>query len=413
MFSKIFEGVLNKQIASHFESNSLFANCQYGFRSKRTTTMAVSCLVRNVIDGFENHMDTSATFYDLTRAFDCVSHDILLDKLKVYSFSNAAVNMVRSYIADRRQFVMYGGDVSVQEPIHYGVPQGSVLGPTLFLVYINDLVNFQNNTHLIQFADDTTTFETYHPSTDVEHVVGSTRSNIERWFQANKLSLNPSKTQNITFSLRQYRERDPVKFLGVYVDAALSWEAHVDHLCRKLSKNIYLIRNLHDSVFTDTVLSAYYAHFHSNMTYSLLNWGHSPHSKRVFGLQRRCIRILCGLKYRECCRESFRQLKVLTLPGEYIYQCLLYIRTNLGMFTVHSDVHNYPTRGRDGVRADYFRLLRSRGGTTYHCVKCYNALPERVKSYDFTKFKTTIKSYLRESAFYDVDEFLQSDFSEI
>ena len=83
------------------------------------------------------------------------------------------------------------------------------------------------------------------------------------------------------------------------------------------------------------------------------------------------------------------------------------------MYTVHSDVHNYPTRGRDEVRADYFRLLRSRGGTTYHCVKCYNALPERVKSYDFTKFKTTIKTYLRESAFYDVDEFLQSDFSGI
>ena len=145
------------------------------------------------MDGFENFLDTYASFLDLTKAFDCVTHEILFEKLKFYNFHNGAVTLVKSYISEQQQYVYYNKKKSSQQHL-FGVPQGSVLGPTLFLIYINDLVSAQGRAKTILFADDTTFFQSYHPS-EVENVdLAETEINLQQWFLANRLFLNHSKS---------------------------------------------------------------------------------------------------------------------------------------------------------------------------------------------------------------------------
>ena len=117
-----------------------------------------------------------------------------------------------------------------------------------------------------------------------------------------------------------------MKFLGVYLDSRLSWEGHILGLSKRLSKQMFLLRQLLNEVSRDVLRVAYYSNFHSSLSYAILNWGHSSHSSKVFAQQRKCLRILGILKHRECCRQEFVKQKILTLPGVYILECLMYMK---------------------------------------------------------------------------------------
>src|SRR3978361_839601 len=159
------------------------------------------------------------------------------------------------------------------------------------------------------------------------------------------------------------------------LDPKLTWREHAAQLSNRLASVVYLIRNLSKVVSHGVLMTVYHGYFASVMTYAILNWGHSAHAAEVFGLQRRCVRVIAGLGYRDCCRKALRDLGILTLPGPYILRCLQYIRENFHLFTLHSNVHNYPTRHNSNVVPEFFRLGRTRDGTSYYCVKFFNVLP--------------------------------------
>lgn len=381
--------------------------------------MAVGELVDCVLDGFEKGMDTYACFYDLTKAFDCVSHDILLKKLPYYGFSDGSVSLVASYLSDRMQYVSCCGSNSSKRIIKYGVPQGSVLGPTLFLIYINDITYFQKSSNVILFADDTTTYKSYNPTlTDPNADVRETQSDIQAWFLANRLCLSAAKTQLVNFSLRMgdgslAGASNAARFLGVYLDSKLTWEEHVIYLSKRLSKVIYLIKNLIKFVPLKAVLSAYHSLFVSVATYSILNWGHSSHSIVIFKLQRRCVRVISGLKYWECCRQQFVNLQILTIPCVYILQCLTYVKRNFHLYSARNEYHDYPTRFNTDINIRFLRLSRSRSGSGYYGPKLFNVLPPSVRDLDEGPFRRTLKVFLQKKAFYSLDEFLNDDFRQI
>ena len=264
----------------------------------------------------------------------------------------------------------------------YGVPQGSVLGPLLFLIFINDLPNFTDNPTLILFADDTTSLQQYHPAEPIQNIVMNLNQNIQEWFLANNLSLNSTKTQNLNFSLRDGHPGLPtsssVKFLGVHLDPGLTWVEHISQLASKLSKITYLIRSLASNVSRNTLMSAYHGYFCSSMSYAVLNWGHSTHSLRIFKLQRRCVRVIMGLGYRDCCRHCFSELQILTFPSTFIYQCLTYLIRNKNKYIKHREIHDYPTRNNYNLVQPYHRLARTRRGTDYYAVLFFNLLPVHI-----------------------------------
>lgn len=417
VFAKVFEVLMNRQLSAHFELNCLYSTAQFGFRSNLSTTHAVSRLVQMIKDGFEERSHTYALFFDLTKAFDCVSHDILLKKLNYYGFDLNSLSLIKSYLSDRSQYVSHNSLRSSLRSITFGVPQGSALAPTLFLVYINDIVQCNTQSTLILYADDTNLVSKHPDLATLEIESASAGRAVESWFLSNRLCLNVDKTQKILFTLRDThgapKSGDSATFLGITIDSKLTWEHHVNTLSSKLSRQLYLIRNLTRHTSTRIVLIAYFSYFHSRLSYSILNWGHSAHTCRIFGLQRKCVRVIRGLGYRESCREHFAMLGILTVPCVYILQCLLYFTEHIESHSRHSDVHTYETRYRGNFLHDYLRLARARDGTNYFCIKFFNVLPLEVRQLDRVHFKTRMKRFLLHKAFYSFEEYLSNDFRDL
>lgn len=413
IIGKIFESVLNSQIVEFFERSNLFSPAQFGFRPGMSTTLAVKRLVDHVQGCFEDKGYVQACFYDLTKAFDCVDHRLLLGKLGKYKFSRDSVEMIETYLHNRKQYVTINSDHSNYGTVKYGIPQGSILGPTLFLIFIND-ITFNSNLNLILYADDTTSINV---SSDLERLgqqAGVCHMGVSQWFLSNRLKVNEKKSQTLNFSLRQIEANNrPVKFLGMHLDSGLTWEEHINNLISRLNRTLYVIRNLLRSVSGGVVMQAYYGLFHSRLSYGLLLWGHSAHASRVFGVQRKCVRLIAGLGYDAPCEGKFVELSILTLPSMYILECLIYIRRNLASYNRNNSYHQYETRQNNNLVIEHHRVARSRCGYNHHGVRYYNVLPEVVRNLAPTLFKNKLKAYFRSKAFFSTQEYLNNDFSDL
>lgn len=267
----------------------------------------------------------------------------------------------------------------------------------------------------VAFADDTTIMTT---SKSIEQANLKSQElflSANEWFMANRLTLNITKTQKCTFStksLENIGNINHVKLLGLHFDQKLLWDHHTETVAKKLSSSTYLIRRLIGRVPIKVVLTSYYALCESHMRYGLLIWGHSPSAiKTIFALQRRVIRIIANIKYRDDCKPHFRKLNIMTLPGLFILECLLYAKKNIQPVT-HGDLNKYNTRQADMWYTPFHRLVKTRNGPDYLCYKFMNKLPVEIKTLNVKDFKCKIKKYLLDKAFYSCDDFLTCNFND-
>lgn len=407
MIGKVFEVIIKGRLCSFFEGRGLLCPEQFGFRSGRSTCDAVSALVGGVVEGFEGGMLTAALLYDLRKAFDCLCRESLLKKLERYGIRGVPLLLLSDYLRGRTQFVSVCENASSLELVPYGVPQGSVLGPLLFLIYINDLPRSVTSGRMVLFADDTTILVSGGDSDALERGLDSAQADITCWFSKNKLALNTNKTQKIIFSTNPHIYTGAfVNLLGVSVDDSLRWKEHVSQLCCKLSKQLYLLRQLCTILNRDVLISIYHAVFHSHITYCILIWGKSPYIEQAFRLQKKAVRIICNKRSRDSCRLLFKQLNILTLPAQYIYSLVLEIHKHRSTYLTHSDQHQYCTRYSSHLIAPALKLAIS--SRNIQDVKYYNRLPERVKNLNMYGFKTSVKTYLLENSFYSYKEYLDA-----
>ena len=239
------------QLTYYLESNSLMATTQYGYRSGHSTELASLEVVDRIYGYLENNDIPCAVFCDLSKAFDCLSHPILLDKLEYYGIRGIPLQLIKSYLQNRTQFVQINSTMSTTTSINIGIPQGSVLGPLFFNICINDIKNCTNKFDIVSYADDTTLISTIDsftsPNTNISDNINSELENVNKWIAAQKLCLNVLKTKYMMFHTPQKRipelhlsinnidieKVDSFNFLGLVLDTHLKWNFHVRKVANK------------------------------------------------------------------------------------------------------------------------------------------------------------------------------------
>lgn len=233
--------------------------------------------------------------------------------------------------------------------------------------------------------------------------------NALEWFASNKLLCNQSKTQHITLSLMPNTENKSVKLLGFLIDAKLGWGMHVDGICKKLSRVIYLFWKLRDLVSIDFLKTAYFGLFYSHLTYGILLWGHCPAVADILILQKKVIRIMCRVDPMEHCKPLFVQLNMLTVVNLYILQVLLYTKQNQHKFFTRNSIHSHNTRGKDFLDLPHHRLAKSGNSYQINSIKFFNRLPVTAHLTPFKKFKNKITDYLLKNPFYSITEYMEAN----
>lgn len=409
--SKVFEIIIKNRLVSYFDRNNLLNSQQFGFRAGHSTSQAVYNVLQNIISGLEAGKHMALTLCDLSKAFDCVNHALLLHKLEFYGITGPALSLIRSYLDNRVQCVSCDGATSNFRKIEYGVPQGSILGPFFFLIYVNDFSNYMDPITSVLFADDTSLITGDSNYENLLQANNCTIKKAENWFSANNLLLNKDKTQKIVFSNNRYFNNNVcVSILGMHLEPALNGSSHISYISKKLSGIIFLLRRLNSMIDKSTLRMVYFSLFHSVLSYGILLWGNSPNSIKIFRLQKKAVRILCNLSFRDHCKEAFISLEILSLPCLFIFQTLIDIHKNKDNLLKNGDVHTYNTRSVDLIRKPFLRLQKSINNTLN--LDFYNVLPSRIKNLKFKAFKIAVKIFLLRNCFYSTEEYLKFNFND-
>lgn len=417
VLSKIIESCLMTQLYGYFDNNNLMYKNQFGFRPKHSTSLALEKIVEFILNGLEDKQTVGCSLIDLSKAFDLVNHTILFDKLAFYGIRRLELKLIKSYLSGRKQMVSVNKCKSEYLNVTTGVPQGSVLGPLLYLIYVNDF-SFNIPTTSVLYADDTTLLCSDINVSNVKCKLSNSFECSKKWFLANRLVINESKTENIIFSLNNNLIVDggfskQVKLLGVTIDTKLSWHEHVHNICRKLARLTYLLRKLRPIVSLDVLLMTYFGLFNSQLNYGIRVWGNSSWAKKVFLWQKKVIRVIACLGVNDSCRASFTNLNIMTLPCLYIYANLLYVKRNICKFSTFSSVHEYETRFKSDLITPRVRLAKSQKSFSYLQQKMFNKLPIVLKQQPINKFKAIISRWLNLKAFYTIDEYFNCECDEI
>jgi hypothetical protein len=327
--SKLFERAMHTRTYEFLESHHIFSDLQFGFRKKHSTNHALLDIFEKIKQNLDTKFFTCGVFIDLEKAFDTVNHEILVKKLEFYGIRGISNQWFSSYLTNRQQRVKLDGCKSSYLNITCGVPQGSILGPLLFLIYINDMKNSVKNSILHHFADDTNLLCSATDEKNLKKKMNEDLRLIYIWLCANRLSLNVDKTEFIVFrplrnkpdnrfTLKLNRitlyESSKIKYLGLILDKTLTWKHHIFELRKKLSRAVgilYKMRTLNAS--NNVLLSLYHSLFHSHMSYGICIYGtaESQYISKIILIQKRAIRLISKAPFNAHTEPLFKNLRVL------------------------------------------------------------------------------------------------------
>jgi hypothetical protein len=390
--------------------------------------LALIDLIDNISNSLDNKDYTIGVFLDLSKAFDTINHKILLDKLSYYGIRGLPLIWFTNYLSHRQQFVNFNGIHSQMSVITCGVPQGSILGPILFLLYINDILNTSMLFKFILFADDTNLIFSEKSLTSLMQNVNTELHKISVWFKTNKLVLNPNKTKFIIFtsthkrvtsdSIKLYidgleiEQVQTQKFLGVIINSQLNWQNHINQVCSKMAKAIGIINKIKCFIDAKTRKNLYCTLVLPYINYGNVVWASTYHSKlnKVFKLQKRMVRIIANVGYLSHTQPLFSKYDILSIfelnklqTGLLMFKCMkmksLLPQTFQNYFTLNSDIHHYNTRSATEIHIIQPRTNIRKFSFRYSGPHLWNSLPNYLTEiYSIFQFKNKFKYYLRNIA---------------
>lgn len=418
--SKIFECCFHSRLCSFLEKFQLLNPAQHGFRKSRSTATAIDQMIKNICEALENKDNIIGLFFDMSRAFDSVDHPLLLEKLYKKGIRGNALKWLRSYLTGRTQRVWVNNMLSDILEINRGVPQGSILGPLLFIIMIDDLLLICPDVAKLLYADDTSMSIVEGTTNNLIITAQNAIRELQIWCTNNGITLNVSKTQMLQFySINHKIDRstliranrksitlsDTVKFLGLTFDNKLTWEQHLVTLTNKLSAVTFLIRKLRSTVSILVLKNIYFGLVQSHLAYGLIFWGSSRYVNSVFKVQKKILRIIEGVRPGSSCVELFKKYKIMTVYSLYMYKLVLYNFNK--KVKKNKDYHEYGTRGGCLVRYDFRRLAVSHHSVDIMSAKCFNKLPLLIRNQNNQRsFKKLCSEFFTNNVFYTIEEYL-------
>lgn len=427
--SKILEKIVHKRLLGFLIKYSYFSPKQYGFLPGKSTEKAILDKVYEITQKLESKQQVACIYFDITKAFDAVQHDILLEKLERLGVRGPCHSWFRSYLVNREQRVKIGGIVGNSRTVNSGVPQGSSLGPLLFLVYVNDLLQQELEGLTYSFADDTALV--YHGKTS-DTIVEKINRDLEKlldWFHCHKLIPNADKTKLIRFSYKNkllpldpiklhqrsdcpqnclcpiIEQTDSTKYLGLNVDSELKWHRHTQFMQIKLRKLNYLIYHAKKFFSTRHLLRIYFCVYEPVIRYGLVHWGGASKSyiNTLEILQRKAVRAIAGIRQGDGSQKWFKKFRILTIPQLYDLERVVYAHRNQGSFSSSSSskpidpVRRLTHEKRHGkilFKPDWTRD-RSRIQSPYSIPKIYNGIPVKLKQImNYKAFRKKLKVFI-------------------
>lgn len=342
--SKILEKLIYIRLMAFLQENDIINECQYGFQKGLSTYMPLILLQEKITKAFEKGRSVVGIYLDLRKAFDTVDIEILLSKLKKYKIDSVALKLIRSYVSERTQCVKVDEYISDICNVNMGVPQGSILGPLLFILYINDFPSICINATCLLYADDTALFFESNDQQHLQSMLDSELPKINEWLNTNKLSLNTEKTYyqlysntcnvtNVIVSLngKNIKPVDKVKYLGVYIDDKLSWKYHINHLANILSRNVGILYRCKFFFERKQLMMLYNSLVLPYINYCCIVWGHTfpSYINKLALLQKKAVRIIIGSTRLAHTNPIFVQLNILKIDDIVKQQALLLIHKKL------------------------------------------------------------------------------------
>ena len=417
--SKIYEKLVCARLNKYLVDSSILHDNQFGFRPKLSTCLALLQLVDELTRSIDEGKITVGVFVDLAKAFDTVDHKILLNKLQYYGLRGIPHQWFTSYLSNRKQYVTVNNIDSGFSDVLCGVPQGSILGPILFIIYVNDLNGVSNKLRNIMFADDTNLFMTGKNISEIELQINIELNLLVEWFQANLLSLNISKTNYIIFCKKRkintniFIGRTPLerlqntKFLGVVLSHDLSWNKHIDVVLNKISKNIGIIAKVrhllplsHTCILYRTLVEPY-------LNYCNLVWA-SQHKRgnleKILKVQKKYCRIITFSEFQAHSGPLFKQLAFLTVYSIFRFQLAIFMykcthnllpHNESYSFVTGNTLHSHATRHCTDLVTAYCRTTCRWTTVQIQGPKLWNSLPDYVKNVpSVNQFRSRVRKYV-------------------
>ena len=371
-------------------------------------------------DALDKNVLATGIFVDLAKAFDTISHHLLVRKLKKTGLHEDSIRWLKSYLEERYQYTQVNGLDSDLEPIKYGVPQGSILGPLLFIMFINDIQELKLHGTITLFADDTSLFYFGKDLQLLKAQMEEDLCTLIGWLRKSQLFINLQKTVymifckpsqrseidlNIKIGEKSINRVDCVKFLGLIIDETLSWEHHIHHIAKKIGSISGVLYRLRNILSKDALKTIYYGLIQSNLTYMSLIWGTATCSRLnpLQRLQNRIVKQIFGLDFRYPSRNLYIDLQLMPIRSlvnqsatTFAYLILNKRRISQSTFHQNFEFHSHNTRNQDKLRpaissSTRYGLLSIKN----HCIHVYNSLPDVIRKEDDTmKFKRKLKNLL-------------------